>query len=464
MNLSGQANRTGQRITNIIVCVVALACALALTYEFSPGFMSPDSLYQYRQAMGLAPLNDAHPVIMAMLWRTLASISNDTSMMLLFHQLFYWGAILLLTMLFSQRLIYRLVLLLAIGFCPPLVITSLHIWKDVGMMCALALSCAALLGFIRYRHWIWLVVAAFALFYAVAVRINGFIPALFLLFCLGYLAVGHLKLSMMKKAALIPLTMIVLSMAYFQGLAVINAKAEKSYGLGTLLVWDLAEVSLAKGEDVMPSYILRVGTGPVLEDLARVRLREANFPFWAVVSPFPPQEYETRLLPDWLSVVAANPVPYLRHRAHVFLVMLGIGIEKPYYPYHAKIDPNEFGFGFNHISQERADSYARGFERLASTVFYKPWLYLLLCIVALVIAYRRLRRMTGDRDEQVLAAMVASSGIANACSLFFLATAADYRYMIWTVFAGAISTALVGARLLRTHPSPSLIVREAPSV
>lgn len=464
MNLNGQAPRTGQRIENIIVCVAALACALALTYEFSPGFMSPDSLYQYRQAMGLAPLNDAHPVIMAMLWRALAHMSSSTGMMLLFHQLFYWGAILLLTIVLTQRLVYRLVLLLAIGFCPPLVITSLHIWKDVGMMCALALSCAALLGFIRYGHWTWLLVTALALFYAIAVRINGFIPALFLLFCLGYLAARHLKLSTMRKAALIPLTMIVLSMAYFYGLAAINAKAEKSYGLGTLLVWDLAEISLAKGEDVIPPYILRVSTGPVLEDLARVRLREANFPFWAVVWPFPPKEYEARLLPDWLSVVAANPGPYLRHRAHVFLVMLGVGVEKIYYPYHAKVDGNEFGFKLNHITQERADSYTRGFERLASTVFYKPWLYLLLCIVALATACRRLRHKSGDRDEQVLAAMVASSGIANAGSLFFLATAADYRYMIWTVFAGVISTALVGARLLRTHSAVSPIARRIPSV
>lgn len=110
-----------------------------------------------------------------------------------------------------------------------------------------------------------------------------------------------------------------LSLNYFQSIAALNAKiTEKSFVLGTLLVWDLAEIPLAKGEDVMPAYILRVGTGPILEDLARVRVREANYPFWAVISPFPPQEYQSRLLPDWLSVVAANPAAYRKHRAMCF--------------------------------------------------------------------------------------------------------------------------------------------------
>lgn len=48
----------------------------------------------------------------------------------------------------------------------------------------------------------WLVVAALALFYAVAVRINGFIPSIFVLCFLAYVVVDRLKLIAMKKAAL----------------------------------------------------------------------------------------------------------------------------------------------------------------------------------------------------------------------------------------------------------------------
>ena len=444
---SNVQRKTGsQRFGVLVVCLIALACALWLAHEFSPGFMSDDTLYQYRQAMGLAALNNTHPIIMAMLWRFLARVSDSTGTMLLFHQLLYWSTITLFVLLVTKRLAYRIGLLLAIGFCPPLVIISLHIWKDVGMMCALALACATLLGYIRYRHWAWLVVTALALFYAVAVRINGFIPALFLLFFFAYVVVDRLKLGAMKKAALGALMVAALSLSYFQSIAALNAKiTEKSYVLGTLLVWDLAEISLAKGEDVMPAYILRVGTGPVLKDLARVRVREANYPLWAVISPFPAQEYQSRLLPDWLSVVAANPAAYLKHRGHVFLTMLGIGTPKTYYPYHPGIDNNEFGFKFNHITEQKAGSYFRGFDRLAATPFYKVWVYLLLCVVTFVITCRRLWRMDGKKDENALAAAVALSGIANMGSLFFLATAADYRYAIWTVFAGIISGVLAGA-------------------
>jgi hypothetical protein len=432
-----------------LVCLIALTCAFALAYEFSPGFMSFDTLYQYRQAKGLAALNDAHPVIMVMLWRFFASVSDNTGAMLLFHQILYWLTVALFSLLVARRLAYRIGLLLLIGFCPPLVITSLHIWKDVGMMCMLALACVALLGYLRNRHWAWLLLAALALFYAIAVRINGFIPGVFLMAFLAYAAVARTRLPALKKTGAALLAVAALSLAYFQGIAALNANAEKSNGLGTLLVWDLAEISLARGEDVIPPYIPRVGTGPLLQDLARVRVPDTNYPYWAVVWPLPPQEFQGRLLPDWLKVVAANPGAYLKHRGHLFLTMLGIGVPKTYYPYHPGIDSNEFGFKFNHISQQRADSYFRGFDRLAATVFYKPWVYLLLCAATLALAWQRVRKERGSRDDNLLAATVALSGIANMASLFFLATAADYRYVIWTVFAGLLGGVMVGADRLR---------------
>ena len=440
-----------QKIGIVIIAMMALACALWLAREFSPGFMSFDTLYQYRQAIGLAALNDAHPVIMVMLWRFFSSISNNTGTMLHFHQLLYWFTISLFVLLVARRLRYRVALLLAIGFCPPLVITSLHIWKDVEMICALALACATLLGYIRHRHWAWLVVATLSLFYATAVRINGYVPALFLLFFLGYLCFGQLKLSRSKKAALIVIAVAGLSLGFFQAITVLNAKAEKSHVIGTLLVWDLAEISLAKNKDLIPPYIPRVSAGPVLEDLAKVRVREANYPFWSVVWPFPPEEHRRRLMPDWLSVVSANPLEYLKHRAHVLSVLMGIGVAEIYYPYHPGIDGNELGFKFNTISEQKAGSYFRGFELLAKTIFYRPWLYVLLCIAALCIACYRMRRLQGDPRENALAAAVALSGIANMASLFFLATAADFRYGIWTVFSALIASVIVLAGVLEAR-------------
>lgn len=456
------ARSRGNAIGATLVCLIALACALALAYEFSPGFMSFDTLYQYRQAKGLAALNDAHPVIMVMLWRFFASVSDNTGAMLLFHQLLYWLTVALFALLVARSLAWRIALLLVIGFCPPLVITSLHIWKDVGMMCMLALACAALLGYLHHRHRGWLLLAALALFYAIAVRINGFIPGVFLMGFLAYAAVSRSRLSALKKTGAALLAVAALSLAYFQGIAALNAHAEKSNGLGTLLVWDLAEISLARGQDVIPPYIPRVGTGALLEDLARVRVPDTNYPYWAVVWPFPPQEFQSRLLPDWLKVVAANPGIYLRHRSHLFLTMLGIGVPKIYYPYHPGIDGNEFGFRFNHIDEQRAGSYFRAFDRLAATPFYKPWLYLLLCVATLALAWRRLRSARGGRDDNLLAATVAVSGIANMASLFFLATAADYRYVIWTVFAGLLGGAMVAADMLRERRTGSVAAQAMP--
>jgi hypothetical protein len=194
-----------------------------------------------------------------------------------------------------------------------------------------------------------------------------------------------------------------------------------------------------------------VSGGPLLQDLARVRVPDTNYPYWAVVWPFPPEQFQSHLLPDWLKVVAANPAIYLKHRSHLFLTMLGIGVPKIYYPYHPGIDDNEFGFRFNHISEQRAGSFFRAFDRLAATLFYKPWLYLLLCIATLALASQRFHGARGNREENLLAATVAVSGIANMASLFFLATAADYRYVIWTVFAGLLGGLMVAADMLRNR-------------
>ena len=78
-------------------------------------------------------------------------------------------------------------------------------------------------------------------------------------------------------------------------------------------------------------------------------------------------------------------------------------------------------------------------ERLAGTVVYRPWLYLMIAVA--VITWCLWRR--GELTLQI--ALIAASGLTHEAGLFLLAPSADFRYSHYMIFA----TLLSGALLLR---------------
>lgn len=429
---------------------LALLLAFVFTYQFFPGFMSFDSLQQFRQTLGLLELNDAHPVIMVYLWRLLLEVHNHAGMLLAFHQVLYWFGIALFSCLAAQRLSLRLLLLLVIGLCPPLIILSLHLWKDVGMMSALAIAAALLLGYVRRPHWAWLTAAALALFFAVAVRVNGFIPAMPLLLLLCYFGASRLGRSHWQTAGLTIAGVICLSLVHGAAMGLINTNAKKSYGLGTLVVWDMVSISLAENEDLLPDYVYRSTTEDILPALAAANSTEANYPSYAVVSPYPPERFQKQLIKDWLDLILAHPGAYLSHRGHVLGVLLGVLDREIYYPYHPGIDENEFNIWFTNMDYDELKGYFRLFDKLAASPLYRPWIYGLLAVIVVLIAWIRLLKRRGGDHANILAITVATSGLASAASLLVIATAADYRYITWTILAALLSAVILGADLAAT--------------
>ena len=74
---------------------------------------------------------------------------------------------------------------------------------------------------------------------------------------------------------------------------------------------------------------------------------------------------------------------------------------------------------------------------------FQPYVWILVCVGVIVIAGCRRKSLS---NMNKVAVAVATSGVTNAVSLAFLAVAADYRYMIWTVLAGILSLVLVLAQ------------------
>lgn len=427
------------------VFLLALLLAIGMTYKFSPGLMSYDSLVQYQQTVGTKELNDAHPVIMVYLWRFLLKSNSNPGTMLAFWQAVYWLGIAVFSCLATQHIATRLALLIAIGLCPPLAILSLHVWKDVGMMCALGVAATALLGYTQRPNFAWLITSVFALFFATAIRINGFIPASPLLLLTCYFYTSRVSRTKWQAISLTTSFFIVALTIYGLAINLINSEAKKSYGIGTLIVWDMASISLSKDEDLLPKYLQRLTEEDTVTALKKANSAEANYPCYAVISPYPPKLFQKQLIRDWFDLITTHPKEYLQHRTHVFSVILGLHNGKIYYPYHPGIDANEFNIRLTNITKEELADYFNLFDKISATPLYKPWIYILFGVIAFISSGIRLHKKLGNQHTNLLVGAISLSGLISAASLLFIATAADYRYITWTILSALLACVTLGS-------------------
>jgi hypothetical protein len=81
------------RKSDLTLVLLSIVAASALTALFFPGMMSYDSLYQYRQVIGTAPITNDHPPVMVHLWRLGHAVIPSPGALLLLHQTIYWAAV-----------------------------------------------------------------------------------------------------------------------------------------------------------------------------------------------------------------------------------------------------------------------------------------------------------------------------------------------------------------------------------
>jgi hypothetical protein len=111
------------------------------------------------------------------------------------------------------------------------------------------------------------------------------------------------------------------------------------------------------------------------------------------------------------------------------------------------LDPNGFdeavakNYGHRNPELNKLQSRVKWFFEGTSrrSLFYKPWVYLILSICVVVMCFALLN------DERLQIALIALSGLAHEGGLFLVAPSAEYRYshyMIYTIILA--STLLLG--------------------
>ena len=435
------------RIGVLAPALVVAVCGVFATYTFYPGFMSFDSLDQYRQVIGLRPPTDAHPPVMVYLWRIIASVIPGAGGILIFHQIVYGVGLVLLAIGLTDSVRWRVAFVAVMSLWPPLAIHMVHIWKDAALLSALTLAIGALLVHQRKPHWALLAVAAVALLYGGAVRHNA-LPAalpLWVWWAFEFLRArtpddlsGRVRVVSRRIAGALAVGMM-LTVGSYAGTSLLSAGLPHTPLASWIQHWDLVGMSVSRGTNYVPEYMEVTDTSRPLVNQLRERFVLTNpLATASVVSFTPPPGMESQLTHDWLAAIRYDSAAYVGYRWDLYAVMLGLSVEHTYYPFTPGIDPNDLGFEFAHIDADTHASIMKVFAWIADLPIYRGWFYLALSSILLgyVVYLVSKGRLT---NENFAATMLVGSSFGVFLPLFVFAPSPDFRYLLWTVMASLVA-------------------------
>jgi hypothetical protein len=419
--------------------LATVACGVALiAWAMWPGVMSSDSFGQLAEGR-YQFYSPAHPPIMAALWHYLDRALPGPGGMLLLQGVLLWSSLAILTWLRLRRTRLGWAVLL-IGLCPPVFVLAGHVWKDVQMAAALAIS-VALLAIARERAQPRVALLALpALFYATAVRHNGITATLPLIVACLLIALPERKPRWAVLAGGVAIAALFMLLDGWLSLALCHG--QKLPPTQSNFLHDLVGISQATGEKVLPPSLSRVYPNLTEEQLRTQYMRESSEPilFTAHAMPTPDRAFVSDLRHAWLHAVAHHPSLWLAQRWTMMARQLGISSAEVWYPYHddvkEKLDaarPDNVSLGVHwHPSRFHTWLFSLMERGLKDSILFRGWIYLLVAIAALVWAARKRRLDT-------LAIALGASIFLYVMPLFVIAPVPDFRYVYWPVVAGLLT-------------------------
>ncbi len=405
-----------------VVALVTLAGALGWLVLFYPGLMSPDSAGQLAEARA-GVFSDAHPPLMAVVWRPLDRLAPGPFGMLLVQTAVFWTGLGLLVRRLHRPAWAKSLVVLAIGFAPPLVAIAGAIWKDV-LMTALLVLAFGLAGGGR-GFWVVALLAGMTRHNAI-VAVAGAV-------LLHSWATGP-SLSGSLRAVAVTLVLFVAAIGLNAALVAIESRPTQMIAL-----FDVVGMAAVRGATPdLPACHLRAT--PI--DAATVARSYDPRSIIYSVSPGAAFRYcsdaaaSSRLVSTWLATAARDPLAYLTHRRAVFAHLLGIhGTPGNWIMTRSTYDPARYpGLEAPAPQSARLAWLERAIVALNASVTFRPWIYGLIAIAACAIA--ALRRLWWPF-------CIAGSGIAYQAALLVVAPSEDYRYSLWMIMAGLIAAVWV---------------------
>jgi len=428
-----------RRLLALGFSVVASFLALLTFRAFDPGFMTPDSLTQYLQAIGSEPITDWHPPVLTLLWRFLMSVTAQPSSMLALQLAVYWGSLLSIALVLLRRSGSRRWALatLGIGLVPNLLNFSGVIWKDVHLALALLATVALSMlasEFPRNRplRWVLIALSVILLAYATLVRRNAIIalpPIMYALY--SGLTVG----SRRRPQHLAGLVFAVALVAGAGQIAITTLiKPLQGNQLASIAVDDIVHVSTA--DDIKASSLSLDLQRRLLQ--ARVDCADEHILMnsylncydYSPTGPVPVPNAD-KLQAAWPRLMLEEPAAYVAYRTRVFVEL----VAQPRYFWADGVMKNSEGLEVAHPTlSEHMHRYVVGvgvgkFGFLFNGVTWS--------VGALYLIFGRRRGQNGT-----LVRCLGLSALLYILGYWPFAPANDYRYFYWSAFAVVVGLVL----------------------
>lgn len=406
-----------------------------------PGQMSFDSAYTWWQARGGATTDIAPPMLI-LLWRVCDALLEGPGLVFALHLALFWSGLALFAGALRIGAPRTIALMLVAGFAPVPWLLRGHVWTDVGLFSALLFVTGALAQAQATRHRGWLVCALPALFYAAAVRHNALPAVLPFAVWMAWLAGGGAPRK--PRAWRTAFAAIVLCAVFAAGAAMVNSRVDRHVPLWPATAeWDLAAISIASGEMLLPSFMI----GPGLEV---AELAEA-FRHWSItpmlqntrhgmrdpfMDDYTPEQLST-LRNAWFDAIRAHPHAWLTHHWRQACALLGV--HDPAWPRELIYVDDEFQYRDNPpVTRNQSalhKALMRGAAKLSTTPLLAGWPYFVLGLLAVPAAWHRRRGLAGASALALLA-----SAFLYAIPLVVLVPA-ELRYLGWSCLAGVVAAA-----------------------
>jgi hypothetical protein len=403
-----------------------------------PGQMSFDSAYAWWQARG-GDTTDIAPPILIFLWRACDAVLEGPGLVFALHLALFWSGLALLANALGLGRARAIAFLLIAAFAPVPWLLRGHVWTDVGLFSALLFAAGAFAKAQATRRRAWIVAALPALLYAAAIRHNA-LPALIPFAAWAAWLAGGGTTTRVRIA---------LGAAFVFGVALlfaiaIDARVDRRVPLWPAVAqWDLAALSVASGEMLLPSFM--IGPGLDVPELA------GAFRDWSMVpmlqntrhgmrDPFDvyTREELSALRAAWLDAIRAHPGAWLAHQARRVGALLGV--HDPAWPRELVYVDDEVGYRDNPPVARNASALHRILMRAAASLVSTPilagWPYLVVGLLAARSAWRRRRENAGR-----IALVLLISAWLYVVPLLMLAPA-ELRYLGWCCLASIVAAEL----------------------
>ncbi|MFJ5995883.1 hypothetical protein [Streptomyces sp. NPDC092370] len=438
MGQTGWVRRDGQRWVWGTAAVAAVCC-LATILVFAPGYLSPDSLDQLRQAEGKKPLTDWHPPVLSLVWRALIAVTGSIASLLVLQCLVLWAALWVLAVCVRRLTGSRgaAPAVLGLGLAPFVLTFAGVVWKDVHAAFALLAACAVAFTGLLLRdgaprrpavRWGLLWLGVLFLAYAMLVRKNAVVAAIpvFVMLVLALWGTPGRR-TWLKCAAALVAGVVVPAAAISLFAHPLRTDQGAQIMLDDLV--HVLSVDELRSADVSPGLRDRL----VASARACERVGALSDAYWACYQrPADGLRGDSGAITSlWLREMSGHVPHYLQYRLLLFTTLLF----ETDYAYKAGITRNDLGIEVAHPRlEDMLGTYVNGMAEDLPWLF-RGWFWL---AVALVLA---VRPGTG-----VFAMPVRALGVSSAAYIVGylpIMPATDFRYLYWPAIACALGLLLL---------------------